>query len=191
MVLFNTKMELLTLFVSLLPAIYFIYYYFFIATNDGERKHKGYHISGKYGMIFLWFTLLITPIYDITEKQELLSIKIIFGIVSEIYVIIHSFLYLRYTLGQDGYTLTAFINQIKARDYLIYGIISSIFVMLSMVTFNNKYFPIGATLFASYHIMTRNWNRINRGKSPVKNASVVPYITAILFIYQIFSILFF
>ena len=187
--MFETKIELIAIFISLLPAIFFGCYYFFVAKSDKERKHKGYHISGEWAMRFLWFSLGITPIYDFTKRDELLPLQIIFAIISEIYVMIHSLIYLKFTLSRDGFTVEALIKQIKNRDYLIWGMIASSLGMVFMITFN-KYLPIGGTLFASYHIMTRNWDRLGKGKSAVEGAAAVPYITAVLFIYQVYAIAF-
>lgn len=188
MAFLNTNWEIVGFLFSLFPVMMLVGF-FFLEPSDKARKHKAYHISGEWGMRFLWFSLAITPIYDFTGKEELLPFKIIFAILSEIYVMIHSMTYLRYTLSRDGFTLNALIKQIKTRDYLIWGMIASSLGMMFMVTYN-AYLPIGGTLFASYHIMTRNWDRLGKGKSPVEGAAVVPYITAILFVYQVYSLMF-
>ena len=189
MAVLETRVEQIAFIISLFPAVVLFCYYFFVAKSDREKMQKSYHISGEWGIRFLWFSLAILPIYDFTQMDAILPLRIIFGIMSEIYVGIHSMTYLTFTLSKDGFTTNALIKQIRTRDYLIWGMIASAIGMVSMATFN-QYLPIGGMLFASIHIMKRNWDRLNKGKSAVEGAAAVPYITGVLFIYQVYSLIF-
>eukprot|EP01084_Bolivina_argentea_P118536 210304_1 len=160
-----TKIELAACIVGLLPAVYLFYFYFFVAKSDKERKHKGYHISGEWAMRFLWLSLVIIPISHFTQLSYILPLIYLFGALSECYVMIHVFIYLRFTLIRDGFTASALLNQIQTRDYLIWGLCASCCGIIFVSTYN-RFVLFFDTLFASYHIMTRNWDRLRKGKSP-------------------------
>eukprot|EP00483_Globobulimina_turgida_P001246 UN01248 len=182
----QTRVEQAACVLGLLPAILLFYFYFFVANNDKERKHKSYHVSGEWGIRFLWFALAVTPVYDFTNIKEILPLENVFGVLSECYVMIHALTFVRFTLSREGFTPTVLIKMIQTRDYLIYGMIASALGVTFALTFN-RFILYGGVLCGSYHIMARNWDRLRKGKSAVQGASVVPYITGALLIYQAYS----
>ena len=204
--MFNvTRTQKTVWFIGLLPSVGVISQCMFILNSDKDIKHKLYHVSGEWGLRFLYLSLLITPIYDITKYVKIIQVRQTFGLLSFWYTLIHIFTYIKYTLIKDGRDLNGFWIQLNDRYYLKYGVIAWICMLLLALTSNDyskmevfgyKYWKMLHRLvylvgiFAVYHLMTRNWDRLSRGKSSVEGATSAPIIMSVLLSYRILKYLY-
>ena len=187
--------QLICALIGSLPSFGLLIQFVFILSSDKERKHLSYHISGEWALRFLYFALSITPIYQLTEWNRIIQFRQTFGLLSFYYSCIHLITYLKYTLIKDGYSISAFLYQLQDRVYLKYGIIAYLLMIPLAITSKSYWKSRGGLGFknwkrlhrivyivlcmAVYHVITRNWDRISRGKSPVESAILAPYILTI------------
>ena len=184
-----------------LPSLALLFQCVFILSSAGDRKHKAYHVSGEWGLRFLYFALCVTPMHHFTKWNRIIQLRQTFGLLSFYYSCIHLLTYLKYTLVKDGRTISGFLYQINHRDYLISGVIAWL-LMVPLAVTSKMYWKTRKGLgfknwkrlhrlvyvvlaLAVYHVYTRNWDRVSRGKSAVESAQWAPYITAILLGYRI------
>eukprot|EP01083_Nonionella_stella_P176483 617605_1 len=195
-----TNDQLICALLGCMPSLLLLIQLFMLST-DKKRKAKCYHISSNWTLRFLYLTLTVTPIKEITQWNRIIPLRQTFGLLSFYYSCIHVLTYLRYTLIKDGYSVAGFLFQIEDRPYLIYGVCAWL-CMLPLAITSNMYFKSTKRLgyknwkklhrlvyivlsLAVYHVLTRNWDRIARDKSPVEAAVLAPYFFIILLGYRI------
>lgn len=183
--------------IGVLPSLALLLQCIFVLETDRDRKHLAYHISGEWGLRFLYFTLAMTPLYHLSKVSKFILVRQTLGLLSFYYVLIHIFTYLRYTLKDRS--INGLLDHINTRPYLIYGIIAfSLMVPLAITSLNYFKEKMGfknwkmlhrlvyiIVMSAAYHLYVRHWDRINRGKSGVEGATNAPFIVAGLLGYRI------
>ena len=183
--------------IGLLPSIVLLIRCLFVLETDGDRKHLAYHISGEWGLRFLYFTLAMTPLYHLSKAAKFILVRQTLGLLSFYYVLIHIFTYLTYTL--KDWSINGLLHHLNTRPYLIYGIIAFLLMVPLAITSNSSIkIAMGLknwkllhrliyiiVISAAYHLWVRHWDRIARGKSGVEGATNAPYIVAALLGYRI------
>eukprot|EP01084_Bolivina_argentea_P177784 307443_1 len=199
--------QMICALIGSLPSLALFFQIIFILSTSKQIKAKCYHISGEWALRFLYFTLSITPINQLTHWGRIIQFRQTFGLLSFYYACIHLITYLKYTLEKDGRTISGFLFQLNDRDYLIYGVLAWL-LMIPLAITSKFYFKSKKGLgyknwkrlhkivyivfsLAAYHVITRNWNRLRRGKSEVESAALAPYIVAILLGYRIVRYIYF
>lgn len=117
-----------------------------LGANPAEKLIRE---TGEWTLRWLWLTLAITPLRDLTSLAGLLRYRRALGVTTFVYALLH---FLSYAWLDKGFVLNDIVGDVLKRNFILVGMVALILMTpLALTSFNRAIKAMGAKRWQALH----------------------------------------
>ncbi|MBA4109698.1 MAG: sulfoxide reductase heme-binding subunit YedZ [Leptothrix sp. (in: Bacteria)] len=117
-----------------------------LGANPAEKLIRE---TGEWTLRWLWLTLAITPLRDVTSLAGLLRYRRALGVTTFVYALLH---FLSYAWLDKGFVVNDIVGDVLKRNFILVGMVALILMTpLALTSFNRAIKAMGAKRWQAMH----------------------------------------